>query len=356
METILPALLLHPPRKGAGVPTQPELQNRLLKFQQSLPALLEAWIRRCPSPHTQRAYRSDIYAFLQWAGIAWPEQSLEFLEVSVSDVLNYRDALLEQGAAPKTINRRICSLSGFYTYLGRCAAELRLPAPLVNPAHSQFLSRVSSDPRQETRALSAQAARQLMSFAEGSSLGATRDRAILKLYLFSGIRLATGCRLLVEDFHWAAGGSTVATLRLREKGDRSRTIGLHAAAAQAIQEYLEQSGLKNGPLFRPLASSREELAPHALAEISMYTLLLRYLRQLPGAQRSVATAGGKPAPSRCLYSPHSLRATTATLLLESGVDIVKVQELLGHRHITTTQIYDKRRRSVAESASHAVPL
>ena len=62
------------------------------------------------------------------------------------------------------------------------------------------------------------------------------------------------------------------------------------------------------------------------------------------------------APHVPLYSPHSLRATTATLLLDSGVDIVKVQGLLGHRHVTTTQIYDKRRRSTAESASHEVPI
>jgi site-specific recombinase XerC len=53
--------------------------------------------------------------------------------------------------------------------------------------------------------------------------------------------------------------------------------------------------------------------------------------------------------------PHSLGATTLTRLLDAGVDIAKVQELLGHRHITTTQIYDKRRRSTAESAD-GVPI
>jgi site-specific recombinase XerD len=57
-----------------------------------------------------------------------------------------------------------------------------------------------------------------------------------------------------------------------------------------------------------------------------------------------------------IYTPHSLRATTATLLLDAGVDIKKVQDLLGRRHITTTQIYDKRRIATSQSASHDVPI
>ena len=57
-----------------------------------------------------------------------------------------------------------------------------------------------------------------------------------------------------------------------------------------------------------------------------------------------------------IYTPHSLRATTATLLLDANVDIVKVKELLGHRHVTTTQIYDKRRRATLESASHLLAI
>ena len=57
-----------------------------------------------------------------------------------------------------------------------------------------------------------------------------------------------------------------------------------------------------------------------------------------------------------IYTPHSIRATAATLLLGADVDIRKVQELLGHRHVTTTQIYDKRLIAVSESASHDVPI
>ena len=78
----------------------------------------------------------------------------------------------------------------------------------------------------------------------------------------------------------------------------------------------------------------------------MYRLVAGYLRRLPAAVKE----------DRCIFWPHSLRATTATLLLDAGVDIRKVQELLGHRHGTTTQIYDKRRRTTKESASHDVPI
>jgi site-specific recombinase XerD len=74
---------------------------------------------------------------------------------------------------------------------------------------------------------------------------------------------------------------------------------------------------------------------------TMWSILKRYLAQLPN---------GQP------YTPHSLRATAATLLLDSGVDIMEVKELLGHRHVTTTQIYDKRRRAAREGASHKMPL
>jgi integrase len=97
----------------------------------------------------------------------------------------------------------------------------------------------------------------------------------------------------------------------------------------------------------------------------MYKLLLSYLAELPGAVRDTPDPAnpGQPlkeadgsAVRECVYNPHSIRATTATLLLDAGVDIRKVQELLGHRHVTTTQIYDKRRRTTKESASHDVPI
>mgnify|MGYP003373411433 CR=1 FL=1 len=331
----------------------PEVRAQAESFFSNVATIFEAWVSRRESPHTQRAYRDDVMTFVRFMGCRWPDDSLSLLGVSIKNVLEFRESLVRAGAAPKTINRRISSLSSFYKYLGGAAAELRLPISVPNPAHAQFIARSSSDAQRETRALSATRARQLMGMPSGDSLIEARDRAILKVFLYSGIRLGTGCRLKVSDFHQ---DGDEATLRLHEKGNKRRSIGIHFAAAQALQEYIQAGGLTVGPLFRPRRQSRsEELAARAMDEVTMWRTIESYLSRLPGATHEVELPSGL-TKRECIYSPHSLRATTATLLLDAGVDITKVQELLGHRHLTTTQIYDKRRRSHSESASHEVPI
>jgi integrase/recombinase XerC len=341
---------LPPILAGAATPT---VRKRVEQFFFSVASCFESWVTRRQSRHTQRAYREDIMSFVKFMGFVWPEQATALLSVSIRDVQAFRDFLLNQNAAPKTLNRRISSLSSFYKYLGAAAAELRLPISVPNPAHAQFISRESTDPRDETRALSPTRARQLMGLPAGDSVLDYRDRAILKFFLYSGARLSTACRLKVSDFHQ---DGDQATIRVHEKGDKRRTIGLHFQAAQAIAEYIEKAELAGGPLFRPRLNPRSrKLASQAMDPATLYRLIESYLQQVPGAVKETAAADGTGARVN-VYTPHSLRATTATLLLDAGVDIRKVQELLGHRHITTTQIYDKRRRSTSESASHDVPI
>lgn len=313
--------------------------ERIHSFFQAVPEIFEAWIQRRESPHTQRAYRGDVMAFVAFMGWRWPEDGIQLLRVPIRQVLLFRQTQIDRGHAAKTINRRISSLSSFYKYLAAAAAELRLPVTIPNPAHAQFVQRNGSDPRRQTASLSASRSRQLLSLPQGNSLLATRDRALLKLFLYTGLRLNSVCLLQCEDFQ---SDGDQYTLNIREKGAHRRTIGLHFTAGQAITEYMELAGISQGPLFRPRAHpSQEALAARPFHPATLWRLLRFYFRQLPGGD---------------IYSPHSLRATTATLLLESGEDISKVRELLGHRHITTTQIYDKRRRLTQDSSSHRVPL
>ena len=331
----------------------PEIRSGVEQFYSSLYEFFERWVNRPKSVHTRRSYRDGVLSFVRHRGILWPQEATALLTISVADVQTYRDVLAAIGAAPKTINHRVSALSSFYKYLALSAAELRLPILVPNPAHSQFIARESSDPREETLSLPAARARQLLNLPAGDSVLAHRDRAIVKLYLYSGIRLATGCSLLVEDFRH---DGEEATLRLSEKGDKRRTIGLHCVAAQAIQEYIQRAELSSGPLFRPRRHSHtEELAATTMEPRTMWTILKDYLSRLPNALRERELPDGNKV-MECVYTPHSLRATAATLLLDSGVDIMEVKELLGHRHVTTTQIYDKRRRAAREGASHKMPL
>ena len=335
----------------------PEVAAQVGNFYNAVADIFERWATRRASKHTQRAYRRDVMAFGEFLGLRWPADATRLLAVTVAEVLAFRDLMIAEDKAPKTINRRIASLSSFYKYLQGAASELRLPITVPNPAHAQFIARGSFDPREERRALSATRARQLMGLPSGDSVFDYRDRAILKFFLYSGARIGTGCRLKVSDFHQDGDEATIA---LHEKGDRRRKIGLHFAAAQAIAEYIEKAKLTKGALFRARRHWRKpELSTRPISPVTMYGLLQGYLGRLPGAMHEEevpAAEGGTRKIKRCIYTPHSLRATTATLLLDAGVDIIKVKELLGHRHVTTTQIYDKRRRSAKEGASHDVPI
>jgi site-specific recombinase XerD len=115
-------------------------------------------------------------AFFALVGFEDPFGALLHIRV---DVQAFKTHLVKHGAAPKTINRRISSLSSFYKFLAGAAAELRLPITVPNPAHAQFISREAADPVDETRALSAVRALQLMGFPAGESLLELRDRAVI---------------------------------------------------------------------------------------------------------------------------------------------------------------------------------
>jgi site-specific recombinase XerD len=348
----------------------PEVREAVGRFYASVHAMFEAWIARRQSPNTRRAYRRDVLDFVEFLGIPiattqtagkpvktiHPDHGWQLLKATVPQVQTWRDFLHEErNAAPNTLNRRVSSVSGFFRFMREAAAEARLPITVPNPAHSQFISRETQQPVTPTEALTATRARQLMSLPEGESVLAYRDRALLKLYLYTGARIGTGCRLKVEDF---IDDDEDPKVHIQEKGrgKSKRPLGINAIAADAIREYIARAELTSGPLFRPRLNPRsEKLATRAMEGSTMYRLLQSYLERVPQAMKEHELQDGSKQ-IRCLYSPHSIRATTATLLLDAGEDIREVQKLLGHKHITVTQVYDKRRRGTKDSASHRLAV
>jgi len=333
----------------------PVVQERVRSFYGSVAAMLEAWITRSENPNTQRSYRAAVMGFIGFMGIRWPDEAWQLLATTVADVRAWREHMdqdLDQ--APKTLNHRISALSGFFEFAREAAAAGKLPILVHNPAHKDFIKRPSTDPVDETAALSARNARKLMELpVTNGDVLSYRDRAILKFYLFTGARIRTGCLLDVADFRF---DEEDPKLRIQEKGrgKSRRTIGIHIEAAEAIREYIQKAELTSGPLFRARANSRsKKLGRRRIGLTAMYELIQRYLEQLPRAMKNEELEDGTERES-CLYTPHSLRATTATLLLKSGVPLEEVQELLGHKNPQTTQIYDKRGRQTTESASHKI--
>jgi site-specific recombinase XerD len=152
----------------------PAIRARVEDFFSSLASIFQSWVGRRQSRHTQRAYREDVMAFVKFMDLTW-------LRVFVQNVQRFRAQLVSHDAAPKTLERPHLLALQFYKYLAAAAAaELRLRIIVANPAHAQFISRESTDPREETRALSAARARQLVGLPAGNSVLDYRDRAILK--------------------------------------------------------------------------------------------------------------------------------------------------------------------------------
>src|SRR6266404_3984936 len=92
------------------------VEEKLQRFVLNVREMLDRWISRRSSPHTQRAYRQDLFTFIGFANLLWPDDAAALFGVTVGQVHAYRDWMTARGDAPKTINRRIASLSGFFKF------------------------------------------------------------------------------------------------------------------------------------------------------------------------------------------------------------------------------------------------
>ena len=170
---------------------------------------------------TRSAYRQDVMDFVRFLGIRWPDESTRLFTVSVADVLAFRDQMLAESKAPKTINRRIASLLSFYKYFQGVASEFRLPITVPNPAHAQFIPGVR--PTRETRSRPSRRRGPGKSWAcpSGDSVLDFRDRAILKFFLYSGARIGT---------HVASGSRTSTRTATRRPSPSTRRPNTREAA------------------------------------------------------------------------------------------------------------------------------
>jgi integrase len=194
----------------------------------------------------------------------------------------------------------------------------------------------------KTPALGDHQARALLEAPHPETLKGTRDRALLSVFLYHGLRREELCTLKVRDITSRRG---VAHLRVHGKGGKTRYIPLHPGTAELLTDYLEALGHGSDPaasLFRPVRNNTNKHGlQHAMTTDGVYKVVRQYIRTL--GVSNIERLGA-----------HALRATAATNALEHEADIAKVQEWLGHANIATTRLYDRRKHRPEDSPTFKV--
>jgi integrase/recombinase XerC len=266
-------------------------------------------VEKHASPHTIRAYARDLdqwVRFLLHAERREPSVAVAdrlILDATARDVRAWLAALHARGLDAASVARKLAAVRSLYRFLARRGAIRRNPAREVRaPRVAHKL--VTFLPSDEAQALVE--ARGLAGHAR------ERDVAILEMLYATGLRVSELAGLDLD-----AVDRDARTVRVLGKGARERIVPYGTPAARALDTYLGRRGLSRGPVFVNHRGGR--LSPR-----SVHTIVRRAVRAA-GVTRRV--------------SPHTLRHTFATHLLDRGADLRMIQELLGHRRLSTTQRY-----------------
>ncbi len=291
------------------------------------------WLNNIENLKTRRAYKIDIADFIAFTGIT---SSAGLRTVARSHIIAWRTELERRGLKPASRRRKLSALASLFDYL--CDKNAVFSNPVDGVKRPKANGNEGSTP-----ALGERQARRLLDAPDTKTLKGVRDRAILATLLYHGLRREELCKLMIKDLH---SRQDVRYFRIEGKGDKIRYVEVHPAALRMIDDYLEQAGHRHdldGPLFRPVANNRTgELNKPLFPGSLYYNIVKKYARET-GIDAEVNR-----------LRVHSLRATAGTNALENGADIAKVQEWFGHANISTTRLYDRRRRRPEDSPTYRV--
>jgi integrase/recombinase XerC len=266
-------------------------------------------VERGASPHTLKGYREDLHALAEYLADGDGKCPAPG-SITTGELRGFVSALHDAGYAKSSISRRMASVRSFIRFGQREGWAKSNPAKaLRNPRKSRKLPHF----------LTTAEVGKLLDAPKGKTPAAIRDRAILETLYSAGLRVSELVGLNDGALDFAAG-----VVRIRGKGKRERLSPIGSYAARALKSWLEIRKLstrektgREAPVFTNKFGTR-------LTTRSVARMLEKYLKETGLDQRT---------------SPHTLRHSFATHLLDRGADIRSVQELLGHKSLVTTQIY-----------------
>jgi len=294
------------------------MKNSAIAAEDREPAITPAWsqalglldsdlLRRAASDRTRRAYATDLRQWAVWASAA----QITPAGAGPRELRRYAASLSERRVAPSTVARKLAALRALFRALREHGVVTQNPAELVaSPRRPRHLPRVLRPDELAT----------LLDRIPASTPLELRDRALLEI--------AYGCGLRAEELVRLDTGSVIfdsEELRVEGKGGKTRIVPAGEPALLAVTRYLERGR-------RTL--QRDPAEPALFLSKSGRRLSTSDVRRRLGVwTRAAALQGG--------VSPHALRHSFATHLLDGGADLRVIQELLGHSSISTTQIYTR---------------
>jgi site-specific recombinase XerD len=289
-------------------------------WKAAIELLLEDMARRDAAPRTVRAYRADLEQFAAWADA----RGLSPGDVGPKDVRAYVAALSERELAPSTSARKLAALRALFNSQREHGHVAQNPAELVStPRRARNLPRV----------LKAREAATLLDAIPARGPLQLRDRAMFELAYACGLRAEEVVSLTLGDVDHDA-----EQLRVEGKGRKTRFVPAGEVALKAVGEYVQRG--------RPqLAEPAGEEPALFLSKSGRRLGTSDVRRRLKGwaRQSGVESTAGT-------ISPHALRHSYATHLLDGGADLRSIQELLGHASVSSTQIYTRVESAKLKSA------
>lgn len=251
------------------------------------------------SSHTIRAYKKDINSFFEYV-----KTKLE--EVDLLDIRGFVAHEIKRGINKSSISRRLSSIRTFFKFLYREGYIKNNPAKLVsNPKQKKILPRF----------LTVDEVFSLVEKPEGIGFMIARDKAILELLYSSGLRVSEICNLNYEDINIQE-----SLIKVMGKGKKERIVPIGSKALDATKTYIVERLL--------LKTKEKAFFLNRLGK----RLSERGIRRIVEKYSKLVSMKGK-------VTPHTLRHTFASHLLQGGADLRVIQELLGHSSLSTTQRY-----------------
>ena len=273
--------------------------------------------------NTRLAYARDLQLLQQYLQL---EAEDDLLQVSRQQLLEYLQYLKQQGRAATTIARKLAAIKAFYKFLTDERYVKENPAQVIEATTKGL---------HLPRVLSLQEVERLLEQPDLNSLEGYRDRTMLEVLYATGMRVSELLELPLSHVDLRQ-----QLVRVLGKGSKERLVPLGGIAVKFLTNYLE--------VVRPQLL-REQNGPVANVFVNLWGRPMTRQRFV-----QIISGHGQRAGIRKKLTPHILRHSFATHLLDNGTDLRVVQELLGHADISTTQIYthltNKRLREVYEKA------